>query len=88
MVEIGRDKTKAPIKGLDTPDTREGPEEADRQRLSGKVRLRLRLEADGRVSDVDVVSATPAEQFEEFLTLPAYELLDRLAVPARGASPS
>lgn len=41
------------------------PADADRQRLSGKVRLQLKLEADGRVSDVDVVSATPPGMFEE-----------------------
>lgn len=41
------------------------PEQADRQELSGKVRLRLRLEADGRVSDVEVVSADPVGHFEE-----------------------
>ncbi len=43
----------------------EYPEEADRQRLSGKVRLQLKLEADGRVSDVEVVSALPPGRFEE-----------------------
>jgi protein TonB len=41
------------------------PADADRQRLSGRVRLQLKLEADGRVSDVDVVSATPPGRFEE-----------------------
>ena len=41
------------------------PGVADRQRLSGKLRLQLKLEADGRVSDVDVVSATPPGVFEE-----------------------
>ena len=43
----------------------EYPYAADRQRQSGKVRLQLKLEADGRVSDIDVVSATPPGQFEE-----------------------
>jgi protein TonB len=43
----------------------EYPYAADRQRQSGKVRLQLKLEADGRVSDVDVVSATPPGLFEE-----------------------
>lgn len=42
----------------------EYPADADRQRLSGKVRLQLKLEADGRVSDIEVVSATPARWFE------------------------
>jgi protein TonB len=41
------------------------PAEADRQRLSGKVRLQLKLEADGRISDIDVVSATPPGVFDE-----------------------
>jgi len=41
------------------------PGAADRQRLSGKVRLQLKLEADGRVSDVDVVSAVPPGLFED-----------------------
>lgn len=41
------------------------PEGADRQHLSGKVRLQLKLEADGRVSDIEVVSATPADAFNE-----------------------
>ena len=39
------------------------PSAADRQRLSGKLRLQLKLEADGRVTDVDVVSATPPGVF-------------------------
>lgn len=43
----------------------EYPYVADRQRLSGKVRLKLKLEADGRVSDVEVVSASPPGLFEE-----------------------
>ena len=41
------------------------PDMADRQQLSGKVRLQLKLEADGRVTDVDVVSATPPGVFED-----------------------
>lgn len=41
------------------------PDTADRQQLSGKVRLQLKLEADGRVTDVDVVSATPPGVFED-----------------------
>lgn len=43
----------------------EYPGAADRQKLSGKVRLQLKLEADGRVTDVDVVSATPPGMFED-----------------------
>ena len=43
----------------------EYPGAADRQKLSGKLRLQLKLEADGRVSDVDVVSATPPGVFED-----------------------
>jgi protein TonB len=41
------------------------PPDADRRRLSGKVRLQLKLEADGRVSGIEVVSAEPAEVFDE-----------------------
>lgn len=41
------------------------PPDADRRRLSGKVRLQLKLEADGRVSEIAVVSAEPAEVFDE-----------------------
>jgi protein TonB len=40
------------------------PAAADRQRLSGKVRLQLKLEADGRISDIEVVSATPPGVFD------------------------
>jgi len=41
------------------------PAEADRQRISGKVRLQVKIEADGRVSDVEVVSADPPGVFDE-----------------------
>ncbi len=41
------------------------PDEADRRRLSGTLRLQLKLEADGRVSDIAVVSATPPGVFED-----------------------
>jgi protein TonB len=41
------------------------PAEADRQGLSGEVHLRLKLQADGRVSDIEVLSATPSGLFEE-----------------------
>lgn len=40
------------------------PADADRQRLSGKVRLQLRLEADGRISGIEVASASPAGVFD------------------------
>ena len=40
------------------------PEEAVAQRLSGRVRLQLKLEADGRVSDVEVVEADPPGVFD------------------------
>ena len=43
----------------------EYPPDADRQRVSGKVRLQLKLEADGRVSDIEVVSADPPGTFDE-----------------------
>ena len=41
------------------------PIAADRQKVSGTLRLQLKLEADGRVSDIDVVSANPPGLFEE-----------------------
>lgn len=41
------------------------PAEADRQRVSGTLRLQLKLEADGRVSDIEIVSATPPGVFED-----------------------
>jgi periplasmic protein TonB len=41
------------------------PGEADRQHLSGTLRLQLKLEADGRVSDIKVVSATLPGVFED-----------------------
>ena len=41
------------------------PAEADRRRVSGKVRLQLKLEANGRVSDIEVVSADPPEIFND-----------------------
>lgn len=40
------------------------PVEADRNKLSGTVRLQLKIEADGRVSDVEVVSANPPGVFD------------------------
>jgi protein TonB len=41
------------------------PADADHQQLSGRVRLGLKLEADGRVSDIEVVSANPPDIFDE-----------------------
>lgn len=41
------------------------PSDADRRRLSGKVRLQLELEADGRVSDIGIVSASPPGIFDD-----------------------
>lgn len=41
------------------------PEAADRQKLSGKVVLQLKLEADGRVIDAEVVRATPPDVFDD-----------------------
>lgn len=43
----------------------EYPPDADRQRRSGKVRLQLKLEADGRVGDVEIVQADPPGVFDE-----------------------
>lgn len=41
------------------------PAGPDRDRISGTVRLQLKLEADGRVSDVEVVTADPPDLFDE-----------------------
>lgn len=41
------------------------PPGADRQQLSGKVRLQLKLEADGRVGDIEIVQADPPDVFNE-----------------------
>lgn len=41
------------------------PTEADRRRLSGSVKLQIKLEADGRVSDIEVVESTPKGMFDE-----------------------
>jgi protein TonB len=41
------------------------PADADRRRVSGKLRLRLKLQADGRVSDIEVLSASPPGVFDE-----------------------
>lgn len=43
----------------------EYPVDADRQRLSGTVRLQLKLEADGRVGDIEIVDAAPPGVFAE-----------------------
>lgn len=40
------------------------PEAAERQKLSGKVVVQLKLEADGRVMDAEVVRATPPDVFD------------------------
>jgi protein TonB len=40
------------------------PEDADRAGLSGTVRLQLKLEVDGRVSEVEVIGADPPGLFE------------------------
>ncbi|MDP2030141.1 MAG: energy transducer TonB [Thiobacillus sp.] len=41
------------------------PDAADRRRLSGKVRLNIKVEADGRVSGVEFVSATHPDIYDE-----------------------
>jgi protein TonB len=47
------------------------PPEAERQKLSGRLRLSLKLEADGRVGDVQVTDAEPPGVFDE-TTLAAF----------------
>ncbi|HQT30779.1 MAG TPA: energy transducer TonB [Thiobacillus sp.] len=41
------------------------PAEADRRRVSGKLLLQLKLQADGRVSDLQVLRASPPGVFDE-----------------------
>ncbi|MDO9006924.1 MAG: TonB family protein, partial [Thiobacillus sp.] len=41
------------------------PADADRRRVSGKLLLQLKLQADGRVSDLAVLSASPPGVFDE-----------------------
>jgi protein TonB len=41
------------------------PPDADRRRVSGKLLLQLKLQADGRVSDLAVLSASPPGVFDE-----------------------
>jgi len=41
------------------------PDVADRQRQSGTVRLQLKLEVDGRIGAIEVVSASPPGVFDE-----------------------
>lgn len=41
------------------------PPEADRRRVSGKLLLQLKLQADGRVSDLQVLRASPPGVFDE-----------------------
>lgn len=41
------------------------PQAAEREARTGTVRLRLKLEVDGRVSDVEVIGADPPGLFEE-----------------------
>jgi len=40
------------------------PDDPEMAHLSGKVHLRLKIEADGRVVDADVVSSTPPGVFD------------------------
>ncbi|NDP49079.1 MAG: TonB family protein [Sulfuriferula multivorans] len=47
------------------------PQEADSLKLSGKVIVQLKLEADGSVMDVEVVKATPPDVFEK-MTVEAF----------------
>lgn len=46
------------------------PPEAEKLRLSGKVVLQLKLEADGRVLEVEVLRASPPDVFDEAAILP------------------
>jgi protein TonB len=48
-----------------TPITAAYPETAERQQLSGSVRLQLKVEADGRVVDVEILRSTPPGVFDQ-----------------------
>lgn len=61
------------------------PVVADRERLSGKVRLLLRLEPDGRISDIEIISSTPPGVFDE-ATIDAFREA-RFAPARRGDRP-
>ena len=61
------------------------PADANQQQLSGRVRLGLKLEADGRVSDIEVVSANPPGIFDES-ALKAFRAA-RFAPAQRGGRP-
>lgn len=61
------------------------PVVADRERLSGKVRLQLRLEADGRISHIEIISSTPPGVFDE-ATIDAFREA-RFAPARRGDRP-
>ncbi|MFN7087844.1 MAG: energy transducer TonB [Burkholderiales bacterium] len=69
-IDSGVDLTYYTARELDQPPTARGainlayPPEAERARVSGTVRLRVKVEADGRVSDVDVVESTPTGVFD------------------------
>lgn len=41
------------------------PKDAEQRRASGKVRLQLKLEADGRVVDVEVMKSSPPDLFDD-----------------------
>jgi protein TonB len=70
-ISSGADLNFYPARELDVPPRAlrailpEYPPEADRQRLSGRVRLEIRLEADGRVSDVEIVDADRPGTFDD-----------------------
>lgn len=61
------------------------PAGADRERVSGKVRLQLRLEADGRISDIDIIASTPSGVFDK-ATIDAFREV-RFSPARRGGRP-
>lgn len=90
-ISSGVDLTYYGSRELDTPpralrDIRpDYPPEADRLRQSGKVRLQLKLEADGQVSDVEVLGADPPGMFDESARM-AFRAA-RFAPPLKGGRP-
>ncbi|MFP5381170.1 MAG: energy transducer TonB [Gammaproteobacteria bacterium] len=90
-ISSGADLTYYRSRELDTPLRAlrevlpEYPAEAHRLRQSGKVRLQLKLEADGQVSDVEILGADPPGVFDESART-AFRVA-RFAPPQKGGRP-
>lgn len=90
-ISSGADLTYYRSRELDTPLRAlrevlpEYPAEAHRLRQSGKVRLQLKLEADGQVSGVEILGADPPGVFDESART-AFRVA-RFAPPQKGGRP-